>query len=382
MLPFARMLEYGNIRPEPADRIRMFSVGYSHLVLVDNETNILYTQGRGAEYQLGTGNNLTSDGWVQTLTGVRYAWACEYGSLALKLDGTWWYCGEVAAIGSGNINVYNQTWTDISTKFSAFSIYDFSTLELDKIKVSGSRYGTHFVIDGVMYGFGLNSFGFLGQGNGTAISNVTKLSNLVVDDFVRSTLDGTSYFISAGVVYGAGRNSYGTLGLGNTTQTLTYTAIPNSTGAISIGCGDMSLKVYKSLELWQSGNNSNGQLGNGATDGVNLTTLTKTADLSSYTDIYNSTHYTYRSLVSIIDGVYWYSGYNINGRLGNGNSTQVTTLTQMQLAPDIINVTGIFQINGNTYITVKDKIYASGARSGIPDASGSVLNFSLVPLPF
>ncbi len=91
-----------------------------------------------------------------------------------------------------------------------------------------------------------------------------------------------------------------------------------SVTATAAGVGH-SLFLKNDGTVWATGNNGNGQFGDGST--TNRTTPVQVSNLSSITAIAAGQ---YHSLFLKNDGIVWATGKNNNGQLGNGSTTQTT----------------------------------------------------------
>lgn len=195
------------------------------------ETRGWATDGWGANaLGLGVNNHIqptfaqvgTADNWTNV-------WASQHASFALRDDGTLWVSGDGYAgqrgLGLATTTVVSEftqigtanNWTDI---FSTNGAFNNTALAVNS--------------DGELYGWGVNNYGQLGQGNvlsgGNNYSIPTSLTGST--GWTQVFTNGYSSFaIKNGTLYGCGRNQAGQLGLGDTTDRTTWTEItgPNVT---------------------------------------------------------------------------------------------------------------------------------------------------------
>ena len=139
-----------------------------------------------------------------------------------------------------------------------------------------------------------------------------------------------------GTLWGCGYNRYGQLGLGDTNNRATFTIISvNADNVKSIYCGeDCTLMLKNDGTLWGTGYNNNGKLGLGNT--TNRYTFTKiTNDVKSASCGY------YHTFMLKNDGTLWGCGENTYGQLGLGKTaSQETTFTQVTTNAD--NVKSVY----------------------------------------
>jgi alpha-tubulin suppressor-like RCC1 family protein len=136
-------------------------------------------------------------------------------------------------------------------------------------------YGFGFIINNndILYGFGNNTYGQLGNGNTTDIGTFV-LSNTSMFDGIpvqfSTGLLHTAVLSKSGKVYVCGRNNYGQLGV--STSNLPYSSnfinitLPENKSAIQVSCGfDSTYILMSDGTAYSCGLNSSGQLGNGTT---------------------------------------------------------------------------------------------------------------------
>ena len=97
-----------------------------------------------------------------------------------------------------------------------------------------------------------------------------------------------------------------------------------------MGVSQHSLILKNDGTVWGCGYNNYGQLGNGTT--TNRTTLVR---MTNATDVKAIACGNYHSLILKNDGTVWSCGSNNNGQLGNGTNTDRTTLVRMTNATDV-----------------------------------------------
>lgn len=199
---------------------------------------------------------------------------------------------------------------------------------------SGSVYGAH------TYGRGpLNANPFLGVDNFREI-NFPNTSSVVKAGFA-SGYHGAHALLSDGSLYAWGANTAGQLGIGNTTATplptLSTTNVTDMFESLNQGydtaMGRMFIKKSDGY-IYGCGYNTNGQLGIGNTTNP-ISSWTQLTSLgTSVSKLFNMGANCGCVVVQQSDDTIWVAGYNANGQLGNGNTTQ---------QPTFINVTTAWQ---------------------------------------
>jgi alpha-tubulin suppressor-like RCC1 family protein len=246
-----------------------------------------------------------------------------------------------------------------------------TALIVDADTYGGSAYA--LFDNGNLYTWGYNANGQLGLGNTTdryypvlAQTNVTNVythpSN-ISGDFAGARLITKR---TDGKIYGCGYNQQGQLGLGNTANVSSSVELPwagtNPISVWNLGNTGGALIIQKSdAQVWVAGDNTSGQLGNGGT--TNITTAVQVAAwlggnsnnrISTvvggirYQDSGGGTNGnafismllrdTDTGATSILS-----SGYNAQGSVGNGSTTNVTVPTAPGLGPytNIVDYAGV-----------------------------------------
>ena len=200
---------------------------------------------------------------------------------------------------------------------------------------AGYEHNLALCTDGTLVSWGYNINGQLGNGT-TTNSNVpvavTTTGTPLAGRTVVSLAAGGSHTLalcSDGTLAAWGSNNYGQLGNGTTTNSnvpvavsTTGTALAGKT-IIAIAAGtshSMALCSDGTVASW--GYNSSGQLGNNSTVNSNVAVaVVTTGVLSGKTVVALSAGYSF-SVARCSDGTVASWGYNTNGQLGNGSTTQ------------------------------------------------------------
>jgi alpha-tubulin suppressor-like RCC1 family protein len=250
--------------------------------------------------------------------------------------------GVHGALGNGTLTT-NLTYANAAfpTSFASETI----------VKHVSSNYSNMVLTaTGEVWVWGRNNTGQLGLGT-TGTQNIPAPLQFFIDNtititdilFSRGSQEATtaldqisSYFLdSNGNIYGCGDNGSGQLGLGDTTQRQTPVQIAIGTTFTKIEANYNELTSFFAIDtsgnLWSAGYNGTGQLGQGSTTA--FTTLTQVsglpatvADVVACSERNNAGSGLYAwTLIKLTTGAVMSCGYNGNGQLGIGSTTQQTT---------------------------------------------------------
>lgn len=413
-----------------ADNITVqVSAGYSHsLILTDDGQT--YGVGNNGSGQLGTGNRTsvnraslidTSNLPKNPLVSLTGPFDSEdhgvntYSSL-VRIHNVSAFNGEVKEITLNGVDitseyktggsVYNVTENGkytltVNDESSGSTVVDFvidSTISTEIIyggteKIidisAGENYSLALSENGVVYSFGLDTNGRLG--NGTE-GNVNKPTRVVdANGFVNGTVvkieTGLTHALiltEDGTVYSFGNGANGRLGNGSNNLSQVPVKVVDKNGFVN---GDSSNKVIdisagwgQSLVLMEDGTvygfgyNGNGRLGNGTFTETNVPVRVSNNSSAGFTNgdssnkvVGISTGYAH-SLIVTEDGTVYGFGYDANGRLGNGMPAMDSNI------PVKVSDNGADFINGNPNDKVV-QVSAGTHHSLLVTESGTVYSF-------
>jgi alpha-tubulin suppressor-like RCC1 family protein len=296
----------------PGALVKTVSTGRSHTCAVHADRT-LWCWGSNSSGQLGDGTTIDRDVPVQESTHASDWDAVSAGqahTCAVKTSGTLWCWGNNS---SGQLG-------DGTTTGSAVPVQE-STHASDWAAVTARfAYTCAVKTSGTLWCWGNNSSGQLGDGTTTGSAVPVQESTHASDwAAVSARYLHTCAIKTAGTLWCWGSNSSGQLGDGTTTGS----AVPvqesthaSDWDAVSVGFAH-TCAVKTSGTLWCWGSNSNGQFGDGTTTDrdVPVQETTHAGDWASVTVALADTCAVKTS------GTLWCWGYNSNGQLGDGTTT-------------------------------------------------------------
>ena len=194
---------------------------------------------------------------------------------------------------------------------------------------------------------------------------------------------GSNLFVvlSNGWVYGAGQNAGGQLGQGDTTARYVLTRIPYffSNGItvkkVYAFCNGQADSTIASVYFWGTlagtnyvyavGANTGGQLGNGAVLNISTPVQVYNAGANTVLDIQCAMPNSANAYAAILlsSGLMYVTGVNASGQLGQGNTTALTSFTNV---PGLTGITAIrlfASTNGATYYPLMMAITSASSGS-------------------
>jgi alpha-tubulin suppressor-like RCC1 family protein len=231
------------------------------------------------------------------------------------------------------------------------------------------RAGANLQADGSVWSWGSNRNGQLGDGSTSDSPTPIRVqglpSNIVA---VAAGGDHSAALTSDGVMYAWGLNQYGELGDGTTTRHPTPTRVPDLTNVASIAFGPFhAAAVKRDGTVWTWGNNQFGQLGDGTTTErhapVQVAALGTTNSKVALGD--------WHTLVIRNDATLWTFGFNNEGQLGDGTQTNRSTPVQVP-GLHVVSVaagglTGTSPgVHGSAAIATDGALWVTGQFAGPP----------------
>ncbi|MDF1883123.1 hypothetical protein JHD49_04150, partial [Sulfurimonas sp. SAG-AH-194-C21] len=248
-------------------------------------------------------------------------------TVAIKSDGVVWSWGKNTLGQLGNGTTTNQ-----SASIQLGTDNNWSSID------AGINFTSTIKNDGTLWAWGDNAYGQLGDGTTIYVPSPKKIG---VDNNWSSVSAGLYHTVTLktdGTLWAWGRNLYGQLGDTTTTDSASPTQIGSDTTWTSVVASNhtMALKtepVDGNVTLWAWGLNDSGQLGDTTT--TNATSPTLIPSDINWTSVSTGAGHT----VAIkSDGTLWTWGDNAYSQLGDGNTIDVTSPTQIGTATNWSNV--------------------------------------------
>ena len=265
--------------------------------------------------QLGIGSLVSTNRPVLATNGVAAVAIGHNHSLFVQADGTLWAMG-------GNVHGQLGIGSYVNTNRPAFVTNNVVT-----VAAAGSSddYDNHSLFvraDGTLWAMGSNLARELGIGGFTYTNRPVFVTNNVVAVAAgEGTFDGFSlYLLADGTLWGMGDNSYGQLGNGAPFAPPVPVQLATNVVTMAAGFGNF-LFVTADETLWAVGNNYHGQLGIGTTIGTNWPVLVTNNVVAAA----NAGYFHGHSLFVKTDGTLWAAGNNSYGELGNGTTNDSTS---------------------------------------------------------
>jgi len=293
----------------------------------------LYTWGSG--YSGGGGRGNTTSVCVPTQVGSATNWhTCATGSetWATNTAGELWFIGGDGAYGQNG----QGTTTDYSNPVQiGTETYWVSVYGTHRFALAITNHGS--ADDGRLYAWGINQQGQCGQGNTdpNSYSSPVQIGSLTTWKQGCTTEDWCAALKSDGTMWAWGQNTVGQLGQGNTTSYSSPVQVGSDTdwAVMTIDVKNTLYGIKTGGTLWCCGENSHGQLGQGNT--TDTSSLVQVGSLTNWKLITTGD----RCAVAVkTDNTLWAWGSGLNGCLGQDSTTDYSSPIQVGSATDWLSV--------------------------------------------
>lgn len=328
---------------------RQVSTNFPHTLAIDTKGKI-WAGGYNGRGELGDGTLISKYGDpVQILKDKNFKQVqngYDY-SLALDEEGNLWTWGynSFRTLGDG------KRYEDESQRNYPLQI----TKDIKFVNISAGR--THcFAMDesGNIWGWGKNNYGCFGDNGTITKSEILIPTKLNFGQKFKQVISGCYYSLALdmeGYLWGWGENTYGQLGDETTSYNKGPVQICKETKFTQIVSSKSSERFYFAIDiegnLWSSGQNNYGQLGNGT---MNNTTLSKLEINKKFKCISAGTN---NGAAIDVDGNLWTWGSSNNDQLGYASKEnvlipkQITTGTKYEYVSMGDGQGYVIDVNGN-----------------------------------
>jgi len=293
-----------------ATNVVAVSAGQQHTVALKSDGTLI-AWGRNDEGEVGDGTGVQrfSAVAVTNLSGVKTFSCGNLFTMAVKTNGTVWSWGYDTQGQLGDNGGSNQGAPILVSGLTNI------------VAVAGGvdNYGLALKSDGTVWSWGADGQGQGGSSQPDGLVTPRLISALYDIVAIAAGQDHGLALKADGTIMAWGRNAEGQLGLGNTTAHIIPVAVPGVSNVVAISARGNNSSIRKSDgTAWSWGANSYGQLGDGTT--------TQRNSPQQFTSVTNVTEYVvgYHSLIQRgYRGVpvYYASGYNLNGQIGDMSTT-------------------------------------------------------------
>jgi alpha-tubulin suppressor-like RCC1 family protein/subtilisin family serine protease len=292
--------------PTPLTGVAAIAAGGIHSLALKPDGTVL-AWGDNHQGQLGDGG-LTpyapvAQG-VPGLSGVAAVAAGSSHSLALKTSGVVWAWG---ANSAGQLGDGTNT-----TRFKPVKVPGLSGV----VAVAAGGHSLALKSDGTVWAWGSNDQGQLGDGTSASRSTPVQVSGLSNVIAVEAGSNFSVALKSDGTVWAWGANSLGQLGDGTGLPKSSPVRVQGLSGVTAISAGAAHALALKSDgTVWAWGSNNHGQLG----DGTNASGRVSPVQVVGLAGVASVSCGDSFSLARKNDGTVWAWGYNASGQLGDGS---------------------------------------------------------------
>jgi hypothetical protein len=360
MLPFARILEYGNTIEVPIiNKMQSSTKG-----LYVQKDSFLYYIGLNQSGESANGSTTQVNDWYLVSTNVRTFFAYDTGVIIIRNDSTVWSSGRTSWFPSNSI-------TNVLTNRTSW----FSTaVNIDDIRdINFCTNGTVFVVmnNNDLYGASSLSRGTLGNGSTGIVNTLTFLKSGVKSAY--AALNDSYHLTIDNIFFSTGWNNTGVQGTGNTTQVNTWRQI--STGVLAYTASHLSVIYYNGSTYNVCGQAPNFS-GASRTTYAAVSTTVLPAETPRYLLAPRSST---TNPTTLVVGTSYVKGVGSLLPLGVNSSSSSTSAVNVTLPVTLIDDISLSWYN--TFILSNGEIWGTGDPAAIPGATGNVLTFKKINLP-
>lgn len=328
-------------------------------------TGVLYSWGSNSSGQLGT-NNITSKSSPVLVSGpVGTSWSIVAGGLTYSLATT-----ITGVLYGWGLNTSGQLGNNAATTLSSPVVIAGPTVRSWTAVAGSATWSAGITSDGSLWGWGVaTTYGQTGQGAssisypglvaGPYISSATAVSWTAV-------AAGASFSLAidtVGVLYGWGYNAFNQLPVSGNLNNLSYpvrATVSAGTSWTTVAAGAcFGMAITSTGALYGWGNNSAGQVGiNNSLNAISPVLVSGPAGTSWTAVAAGDSH-----ALGVTSGFLLYAwGYNFQGQLGTANTTNYSSPVAV-VKPDVPTIFSWSQIKSNAGGSSNSAGHALGIRS-------------------
>lgn len=367
MLPFVRMLEYGNVAPAK-EEVKSFGASASYFSVLSTKGDLYVSGGNNNSYFGVSSTTLTKIG-----DGITNAWYSVSGrdSVLILKDGKYYQRGAYYSAG------VSTTWNDLSTVMDKLFAKDPSAQIMD-LQVAP---GLHALMsNGDLYAIGSNIGGQMGTGN-----NSVQYDWVLLGSNVKKFIAGARtivYLTNDGSIYGCGSNFNGSLlGADRTTFFKIGTGVYDN--FYCIGRSNIkNILMHNTVDNFWYGTGTNTIARGGTLANGNIVSRFTATPANMYRNNNNSEEGYTSSM--IVGGQLYICGWNMWGQTGLGINANSNT-DPFTIVPGATDV--VFTLNTDQtsfYMNSNKEVYGCGygVTDNMPGVNGQISTYKKLVLPF
>ena len=333
--------------------------------VVPSDPGKLYTWGTSNDGKLGN-EMATGSQSVPIQIGSLTTWtnfmAANINNFALKNDGTLWTWGENT---SGLLGLGTGSAAKVSSPTQIGSLTNWTS------KFRGYNVVSAVKSDGTLWAWGEGVNGGLGNGDVITRSSPIQIGSLTTWESSAVGNNRTHAIKTDGTLWAWGKNTFGGLGLEDAVKR----SSPVQMGALTnwakvTAAGNWGGAIKDDGTLWMWGYNGRGELGQGNT--INTSSPVQVGSLTDWASFASTVGG--GSVVAFkTDGTVWSWGYNNSGNLGQGDTINRSSPTQIGSK----TTWSSGSIAGNLFlISTVGKLYSVGQNTAGVGGRGDRINSS------
>lgn len=273
---------------------------------------------------------------------------------------------------TGDLTLTEDTTLSVELELVKYTLTIVPTPSNAVVTINGEERNTFTAVSGTSVTWQVSASGY-SQQNGTLTLNADETLEIVLEKSGVKKIEGNStlwILKTTGDLYATGSNTYGQVGNGGTDDVLSVTKIASNVSDVS-AYSSTTAYITKTNELLTCGNNANGQVGSGTSTTKVTRFGNRASDVKKVMADANTTFYLTNG------GVLYGCGSDSNGQQGNGSSSSSNVISFEEKAKNVKD----FYVGNNltAYITNNNELYLTGLNGAGQQGSGdktTVISFT------